>query len=82
MTAPTNDTPSVDDSGMQFRDRLRLLREMSGLTQSGLARRAGCQPSNIAHMEAGRREPNFANIVKLVRALGVSADVLLGTARQ
>lgn len=66
---------------MEFKDRLRIIREMSGLTQSELARKAGCEPSNIAHMEAGRREPNFANLVKLVKALGISADVLLGTAR-
>lgn len=66
---------------MEFKDRLRTIREMSGLTQSELARKAGCEPSNIAHMEAGRREPNFSNLVKLVKALGISADILLGTAR-
>lgn len=75
------DKPTTPTNEMQFKDRLRILREMSGLTQSELARKADCQPSNIAHMEAGRREPNFANLVKIVKALGISADVLLGTAR-
>ena len=64
-----------------FAERLRSLREMSGLTQSELARKAGCQPSSIAHMEAGRREPSLENLTKIVKALGVTADVLLGTAR-
>ncbi len=64
-----------------FASRLRSIREMSGLTQGELARKAECQPSSIAHMEAGRREPNLENLTKIVKALGVSADVLLGTAR-
>jgi transcriptional regulator with XRE-family HTH domain len=54
---------------------------MSGLTQSELARKAQLEATSISHMEAGRREPNLENLTKIVEALGVSADVLLGTAR-
>lgn len=66
---------------INFAQRLKGLREMSGLTQSELALKIGCDPSAIARFEAGRREPNLENLTKLVKALGVAADVLLGTAR-
>lgn len=64
-----------------FGSRLRGIREMSGLSQAELAKKTSLQPSSIAHFEAGRREPNLENLIKLVKALGISADVLLGTAR-
>lgn len=64
-----------------FAARLKGVREMSGLTQVELAKKTKLQPSSIAHFEAGRREPNLENLTKLIKALGVSADVLLGTAR-
>lgn len=65
----------------EFAERLRRVREMSGLTQAELANKTKLQSSSIAHFEAGRREPNLENLTKLIKALGVSADVLLGTAR-
>lgn len=64
-----------------FASRLRNLREMSGLTQAVLAEKAGLPSSSIAHFECGNREPNLANLTKIIKALGVSADVILGTAR-
>lgn len=48
-----------------------------GLTQAELAERAGLQQSTIAHYEAGRREPSLANLRRIVRATGQSADYLL-----
>lgn len=54
---------------------------MSGLTQAVLAEKAGLPSSSIAHFECGNREPNLANLTKIIKALGVSADVILGTAR-
>lgn len=65
----------------KFAERLRGVRTMSGLSQAELAEKTKLQPSAIAHFEAGRREPNLENLTKLIKALGVSADVLLGTAR-
>lgn len=59
--------------------RLVAAREARGLNQSELARKAGLQPAAIGHFEHGRRNPSFANIRALARALGVSADYLLGT---
>ena len=64
-----------------FAARLRSIRELSGLSQAELAGKADIHPTAIAHMEAGSREPGLKNLTSLVKALGVSADVLLGTAR-
>lgn len=64
-----------------FGKRLSNIRELSGLNQAELAEKAKVDPSLISHFESGRREPNLENLTKLVKALGVSADVLLGTAR-
>ena len=61
-----------------FADRLQKIRDDRKLSQSDLARKAGLQPSAIAHFEAGRRRPSFANIRTLALALDVSTDYLLG----
>lgn len=65
----------------QFGERLAKIRAMSGLTQVELAEKAKLQKTCISHFEAGRREPSLETLIKIVKALGVSADVLLGTAR-
>ena len=62
-----------------FASRLKKLRESRELSQSDLARRAGMQPSAIAHFEAGRRKPSFDNVRSLAKALEVTSDYLLGT---
>jgi transcriptional regulator with XRE-family HTH domain len=64
-----------------FATRLRNVREMSSLSQSELAKKAGVNATQIAHFEGGKREPNLENLIKIIKALGISADVLLGTAR-
>lgn len=63
----------------QFPDRLRHAREeISRLSQSELAERAGLQPSAVSHFETGRRSPSFDNLKRLADALGVTTDYLLG----
>lgn len=57
--------------------RLREARVSQGLTQAELAKRTGLQPCAIAHFEAGRRTPSMANFIRLVNALGCSADWML-----
>ena len=64
-----------------FGKRLSNIRELSGLTQSELAEKSKLDPSCISHFESGRRDPNLENLIKIVKALGISADILLGTAR-
>jgi transcriptional regulator with XRE-family HTH domain len=68
-------------SKSSFAYRLRNVRELSGLTQTELGAKADIDQALIAHFEGGRREPNLENFVRLVKALGISADVLLGTSR-
>jgi transcriptional regulator with XRE-family HTH domain len=62
-----------------FAERLKQIRDARDLSQSELARKAGMQPSAIAHFEADRRKPSFDNVRALAKALEVSADYLLGT---
>lgn len=68
------------DPGDSFSARLSAARELRGLSQAELAKRAGIQSSTIAHFEGGRRKPSFDNFVKLVEALEVPADFLIGRA--
>ena len=61
-----------------FSSRLKAYREKRGLSQVDLASRAGLPSTSISHFESGARKPSFDNLVRLVRALEVSADYLLG----
>lgn len=47
-------TPEVDPSA-----ELRRLRLQAGLTQTRLAREAGCSRSHLCNIERGRRRPAF-----------------------
>jgi transcriptional regulator with XRE-family HTH domain len=56
---------------------LRLARKIARLTQAELGRRAGVDPTIISRLEAGKRESaSYETIVKLARALNVSAEDL------
>jgi len=70
---PQSRTPTT------FGARLREIRDKRELSQSDLARKAGMQPSAIAHFEADRRKPSFDNARALAKALDISADYLLGS---
>src|SRR5689334_2217591 len=59
---------------------LQALREMRGLTQAELGKRAGIAAASISHFETGQRAPSLESLVKLADALDVSVDVLLGRA--
>lgn len=61
-----------------FAKRLKEIRILRGLSQSGLAILAKLQPSAISHFETGSREPNIANLMKLADALSVGEGYLLG----
>ncbi len=54
---------------------LRRARELSGLTQSLLARRAGVPQSVISAYESGRRQPSLATLRRLVEASGQALAV-------
>jgi transcriptional regulator with XRE-family HTH domain len=53
-------------------------REAAGLTQDGLASRAGLSRPAIEHLEGGTRtDPRVSTIVRLSRGLGVEPSELL-----
>lgn len=61
-----------------FSDRLKQLRQSSGLTQQDLADEVGISASAIGMYEQGRREPDRSTLILLSRYFGVSIDFLLG----
>ena len=66
-----------------FGVRLRELREARGWTQEEVAERAGLAASVVSHFETGvRGKPSADNLVKISKALGVTADYLLGRSAQ
>ncbi len=66
--------PSLTALGREIKRR----REARGLTQPALAKRAGIAVSYLAKLEGGERlSPSFPTVVRLARALGCRAAVLL-----
>lgn len=61
-----------------FATRLMAARKLRDMTQGDLGKRAGIDMSAISHFESGTRAPSLANLEKIVVALDVSADYLLG----
>ncbi|MCL2508994.1 MAG: helix-turn-helix domain-containing protein [Oscillospiraceae bacterium] len=59
-------------------ERIRLLRERIGLTQSDLARSMGLTRSSVNAWEMGLSVPSTQYIVELAKIFNVSADYLLG----
>jgi transcriptional regulator with XRE-family HTH domain len=62
------------------RRRLRELRAERGLTLAQVAQRASIDVSTLSRLESGKRRMALDHIPALARALGVSADDLLGSA--
>jgi transcriptional regulator with XRE-family HTH domain len=59
---------------MLFAEKLRRLREAAGLTQSGLAERAGLPIGSIRNYEQGQREPLWRVLFKITQALGTTCE--------
>ncbi len=51
--------------------RIKVLRKRAGLTQEGLAERAGLNPKYISGIERGRENPTLDTLVRLAKELGV-----------
>ncbi len=62
---------------MAFGIKLRAARRRAGLSQAELARRAGLNAFSIAKLEQGTREPTWATVQALVKALGVSPTAFM-----
>lgn len=58
-------------------DKIRMLRERGGMTQSELARRLGITRSSVNAWEMGLSIPSTQYVVELAGIFGVSTDYLL-----
>ena len=61
-----------------FRVNLREARLRAEMSQGDLAKKGGFHPSSISSFERGRRTPTIISLKRLARALGVTADYLIG----
>jgi transcriptional regulator with XRE-family HTH domain len=60
-----------------FADQLRSIRKAADLTQTELSERSGIHRQVIARIELGENQPNWATVVVLARALGVTPNDFL-----
>ena len=65
--------------GLDFGERLRILREECGLTQDVLALATGIERSTLAHYESGRVIPSIGRMRRIATALCLSMDDMLET---
>ena len=64
---------------MTFGQRLRQLRELAGMSQRELARRASIPQPVVSDVESGRQQSvNLETARRIARALGVTLDLLAG----
>ena len=64
---------------MDYRTRMRNLREDSDLTQKELGAVINKSQQGYSHIEDGRAELKIDDLIKLCKFYNVSADDLLGT---
>jgi transcriptional regulator with XRE-family HTH domain len=69
---------SVNPIDRQIGANIRVLREQRGLTQSQLAKSVGAPPSDMDRYETGATSAPVSLVVKLARALQVTASELIG----
>ncbi len=63
---------------MDYRERLRSLREDRDLTQSEIGKLLNKSQQGYNHIEAGRAELKIEDLAKLCRFYKVSADYIIG----
>ena len=63
---------------MKFKERLKELRVLHGLSQMQLANATGISQSAIAKWELGKTEPTASAIILLAEYFGESTDYILG----
>lgn len=63
---------------MEFKERLKQLRKMRGLSQIALADKVGISKSTIGAYETEDRKPSREALLTLAEFFGVSVDYLLG----
>jgi transcriptional regulator with XRE-family HTH domain len=55
---------------MEAGEMIRRARERAGLSKRELARRSGTSPAALVEYESGRRNPNAATLLRIIRAAG------------
>jgi len=61
---------------------VRLLRLKKGWSQERLARTVGVEPSEISHLESGRRNPTLGTLDKLADGFGVRCSEMVDLAEE
>lgn len=64
---------------LNIADRIRYLRDKTGMTQTYLAKRLGISRSAVNSWEMSLSSPSLANIVEMMQIFHVSADYLLSS---
>lgn len=63
---------------MEFKDRLKSLRQQAGLTQGELGKKLGLSPSIVGMYEQGRRSPTYEGMEQIADIFNVDIDYLTG----
>lgn len=71
-------TISKGGSGMDYRARLRSVREDGDHTQAKIGRLLNKSQQGYNHIEAGRAELKIEDLVRLCKFYDLSADYLIG----
>lgn len=67
---------------MDYRSRMRALREDRDLTQREVATVINKSQQGYSHIEEGRAELKIEDLIRLCRFYGVSADYFVGLAEE
>lgn len=62
-------------SPLQLANRLKLIRQRNGWTQSELAKKVGLKQATISHFENAPDSTSLATLFKLLQSLELSLDV-------
>lgn len=67
----------VEQALARFGQNVRAARKARGWTQEELAERSSLAPGQISRIERGKREIRLSSLLRLIGALGATADALL-----
>ncbi len=65
-----------------FGSSIKRLREAKGFTQEAIAEKADLDRTYISDVERGARNPGVRNVIRIAKALGVSAAAFFTEAKQ
>lgn len=74
---PSGATTFEAGPALAFGEAVRALRTADGIAQETLAHLAGVERSHMGKIERGEHMPTLAMILKIARALGLSASELM-----